>query len=66
MLGLCRLRLDEKTEALTLLETAHTLAPADAYAQLHYGLGLHAVGRHDEAPASFSCAQRLRAAPRPT
>jgi tetratricopeptide (TPR) repeat protein len=39
MLGLCRLRLGEPEKALVLLEQAHTLAPFDPYARLHYASG---------------------------
>ena len=53
LLGLCRLRLGDPAGALPLLAKAHARVPADPYAQLHYGLGLHAVGRHAEAAAQF-------------
>jgi tetratricopeptide (TPR) repeat protein len=43
LLGLCRLRLGEPAGALALLERAYALAPADPFAQLHLGLGLHAL-----------------------
>lgn len=54
LLGLCRLRLGEPEKALPLLEQAHALAPFDPYARLHYGIGLHAVGRHREAAELFA------------
>jgi Flp pilus assembly protein TadD len=53
LLGLCRLRLGALAEALELLERALHLAPADPLAQLHYGLGLQAAGRHHEAVPLF-------------
>src|SRR5262245_9814566 len=60
LLGLSRLRLGETDAALALLAQAHALAPSDPYAQMHYGLGLHAAGRHAEAAAQFrASAQRL-------
>jgi tetratricopeptide (TPR) repeat protein len=66
LLGLCRLRLSAIAEALALLERAHALAPADPYARLHYGLGLHAAGRHLEAAAQFrACAPQLVFDPAP-
>jgi tetratricopeptide (TPR) repeat protein len=66
MLGLCRLRLGEPEKALVLLEQAHTLAPFDPYARLHYGIGLHAVGRHREAAALFAgCRADLPGDPAP-
>jgi tetratricopeptide (TPR) repeat protein len=34
-------------------------APAYPYARLHYGTGLHAVGRHGDAAAQFRACQRL-------
>ena len=45
--------------ALTLLERARSLTPADPFAQLHLGLGLHAVERHAEAAALFRACQSL-------
>jgi Flp pilus assembly protein TadD len=54
LLGLCRLRLGETDKALALLAQAHALAPRDPYARLHYGIGLHAVGRHREAAELFA------------
>jgi tetratricopeptide (TPR) repeat protein len=66
MLGLCRLRLGDREAALQLLGKAQALAPADPFAQLHYGLGLHAVGRHAEAAAQFrGCAPLLPDDPAP-
>jgi tetratricopeptide (TPR) repeat protein len=66
VLGLCRLRLGDQTEALSLLEKAHGLAPTDPYGMLHYGLGLHAVKRHAEAAAQFrACAPLLAIDPAP-
>jgi Flp pilus assembly protein TadD len=59
MLGLCRLRLGQSGEALALLERARALAPDDAYAQLHYGIALHASGRSAEAAQQFRLCQRL-------
>jgi Flp pilus assembly protein TadD len=53
LLGLCRLRLGDPAGALALLERAYALAPADPFAQLHLGLGLHALGRNAEAAALF-------------
>src|SRR5580704_16640284 len=43
LLGLCRLRLGDPDGALILLAQAYAQAPTDPYAQLHYGLGLHAL-----------------------
>lgn len=54
MLGLCRLRLGEPEKAVELLERAHALAPLDPHVRLHYGIGLHAVGRHREAAELFA------------
>jgi len=54
LLGLCRLRLGDPEAGLELLQQARTLAPFDPYAQLHYGIGLHAVGRHREAAELFA------------
>jgi tetratricopeptide (TPR) repeat protein len=66
MLGLSRLRLGQQDEALCLLEKAHTFAPADPYARLHYGLGLQAVGRHAEAAAAFrACVPLIPSDPAP-
>ena len=66
LLGLCRLRLGEPEKALALLEQAHTLAPFDPYARLHYGIGLHAVGRHREAAELFAgCGANLPNDPAP-
>ncbi len=66
LLGLCRLRLGEPDAALDLLGRALALAPADPFAQLHFGLGLHAVGRHAEAAAQFrACAPLLAEDPAP-
>ncbi|MGC2413937.1 MAG: tetratricopeptide repeat protein, partial [Stellaceae bacterium] len=66
LLGLCRLRLGEPAAGLELLGKARALAPADPFAQLHYGLGLHAVGRHAEAAAQFrACAPQLPEDPVP-
>jgi tetratricopeptide (TPR) repeat protein len=59
LLGLSRLRLGEPQEALSLLSKAHALAPADPYTQLHYGIGLHAVGRNVEAAETFRACTRL-------
>jgi tetratricopeptide (TPR) repeat protein len=56
LLGMCRLRLGDPSGALELLAKAHGLAPADPYCQLHYGLGLHAVGRHAQAADCFRAA----------
>jgi len=53
MLGLCELKLGRAAIGLELLTKARDLVPADPFAQLHYGLGLHAVGRHQEAAAQF-------------
>jgi Flp pilus assembly protein TadD len=66
MLGLCRLRLGEPEKALALLEQAHALAPFDPYARLHYGIGLHAIGRHREAAELFAgCRADLPSDPAP-
>jgi Flp pilus assembly protein TadD len=59
LLGLCRLRLGAPAEALELLERAVRLAPADAIARLHHGLGLQAAGRHSEAAALFRACHTL-------
>jgi predicted Zn-dependent protease len=59
MLGLCRLRLGDPAGALNLLDRARGLAPDNPYAQLHYGLGLHAMGRNAEAAAQFRTCTRL-------
>ncbi len=59
MLGLCRMRLGDAHAALTLLARAREFAPDSAYAQLHYGMGLHAVGRDVEAAEQFRLCQRL-------
>jgi len=59
LLGLCRLRQGDPPAGLALLEQALALAPGNAYAQLHYGLGLHAIGRYGEAAAIFRECQRL-------
>src|ERR1700685_2791762 len=45
LLGLCRLRTGDIAGGVDCLATAHRLAPADPYARLHYGIGLHAAGR---------------------
>jgi tetratricopeptide (TPR) repeat protein len=55
LLGLCRLRLGEPAGALALLERAYALAPADPFAQLHLGLGLHAFGRNAAAALFRRC-----------
>jgi tetratricopeptide (TPR) repeat protein len=66
MLGLSRLRLGQQEQALRLLEEAHALAPGDPYARLHYGLGLHAAGRHAEAAAQFrACVPLIPSDPAP-
>jgi tetratricopeptide (TPR) repeat protein len=66
LLGLCRLRLGDPQDGLALLEKARALAPFDPYAQLHYGIGLHAVGRHREAAEIFaSCRAELPSDPAP-
>ena len=66
MLGLCRLRLGHPAEGLDLLDRARILAPDDPFAQLHYGLGLHAVGRNAEAAEQFRhCQSLLPADPAP-
>jgi tetratricopeptide (TPR) repeat protein len=66
MLGLSRLRLGQQEQALRLLEEAHALAPTDPYARLHYGLGLHAVGKHAEAAAAFrACVPLIPSDPAP-
>ena len=44
---------------MALLERAYALAPADPFAQLHLGLGLHALGRNAEAAALFRRCQPL-------
>jgi tetratricopeptide (TPR) repeat protein len=59
MLGLCRLRLGDPAGAVDLLAKAHDLAPADPYCQLHYGMGLHAVGRNEEAATQFRASATL-------
>jgi tetratricopeptide (TPR) repeat protein len=59
LLGLCRLRQGQSEEALGLLQKAHSLTVTDPYAQLHYGLGLHAVGRHTEAAIQFRASAKL-------
>jgi tetratricopeptide (TPR) repeat protein len=59
MLGLCRLRLGDLAGALSLLDRARGLASDNPYAQLHYGLGLHAMGRNAEAAAQFRACTRL-------
>jgi len=59
LLGLCRLRQGDPPAALELLGQARALAPGNAYAQLHYGLGLHAIGRYTEAAAIFGKCQAL-------
>jgi tetratricopeptide (TPR) repeat protein len=59
LLGLCRLRLGDTAGALALLAKAHDLAPTDPYCQLHYGLALHAGGRHAEAADRFGAAARV-------
>jgi tetratricopeptide (TPR) repeat protein len=53
LLGLCKIRLGDVPAALERLEQARALAPSDPYAQLHYGLGLHAAGRNAEAAREF-------------
>ena len=66
LLGLCRLKFGDLDGALVLLSKALALAPADPYAQLHYGLGLHAAGRHGEAAAQFrACVPLLPSDPAP-
>jgi len=57
MFGLCRLRLGDPNGAVELLHQAFVLAPLDPYARLHYGIGLHAVGRHQEAAEHFCACQ---------
>jgi tetratricopeptide (TPR) repeat protein len=57
--GLCRLRLGAVDEAVDLLGRAYRLAPTDAWGQLHYGIGLHAVARYDEAAELFRACQNL-------
>ena len=52
LLGLCRLRLGNRPRLLSC-STARDLTPNDPFAQLHYGLGLHEVGRHAEAASLF-------------
>jgi Flp pilus assembly protein TadD len=58
LLGLCRLRLGDTDGALALLAKAHDLAPTDPYCEFHYGLALHAAGRHAEAADRFRAAAR--------
>jgi tetratricopeptide (TPR) repeat protein len=53
LLGLCKLRLGAAPEGLELLTRARALAPNSAWARLHHGLGLQAVGRYAEAAAAF-------------
>jgi tetratricopeptide (TPR) repeat protein len=66
LLGLCRVRTGDVAGGLDCLATAHRLAPADPYASLHYGIGLHAAGRDAEAAQLFeSCLDRLPADPAP-
>jgi Flp pilus assembly protein TadD len=57
--SICELRLGDPAAALVLLERAYALAPADPFAQLHLGLGLHALGRDAEATALFRRCQPL-------
>jgi tetratricopeptide (TPR) repeat protein len=54
LLGLCKVRLGDPPRGLALLEKARDFAPFDPHAQLHYGIGLHAVGRHAEAAEVFA------------
>jgi tetratricopeptide (TPR) repeat protein len=66
MLGLARLRLGNREEAVGLLEKARALEPGNPYSHLHYGLGLHAVGRHAEAAVAFrTCAPLIPNDPAP-
>jgi Flp pilus assembly protein TadD len=57
--GLCRLRPGAVEEAVDLLEHAYRLAPTDAWVQLHYGIGLQAAARYDEAAELFRASQKL-------
>jgi Flp pilus assembly protein TadD len=59
LLGLCRLRLGDPTEALALLERAHHLAPGDPWTRFHLAIGLQAVGRHQEAAPLFRACEAL-------
>ena len=54
LLGLCRVRLGDPAAGVTLLARAVTLAPGDAEALLHYGVGLQAAGRAREAAEARS------------
>jgi Flp pilus assembly protein TadD len=66
LLGLCRLRTGDVAGGVECLATAHRLAPDDAYARLHYGIGLHAAGRNVEAAELFQgCLDLLPADPAP-
>lgn len=66
MLGLSRLRIGKREQALEALEAAFRLAPTDPYVQLHYGLGLLAAARPAEAAAQFrASAKRLPLDPAP-
>lgn len=66
LLGLSRVRMGDLTGGLPCLAEAHRLAPEDPYTRLHFGIGLHAVGRDAEAAELFqSCFDLLPADPAP-
>ncbi len=66
LLGLSRVRLGEVARGVECLAAAHRLAPHDAYARLHYAIGLHAAGRTGEAARMFQeCLGLLPADPAP-
>jgi Flp pilus assembly protein TadD len=56
MLGLCRLGLGNPIGALSPLQQAYRLVPADPNAQLHFGVALRSIGRHAEAAPLFRSA----------